>query len=225
MSLSYPQLPLHIGLRDNATFANFYPGRNAELLYLLEQGNEPFVYIWGPPGSGKTHLLQAACQRVGSAAVYLPLDELKATSPEIFEGLEQMRLIAIEGLECIAGDNAWEIGLFHLYNRVREHGGEMLVAAEGSPTALGVVLPDLLSRLTWGPVFRIQSLDDEEKAAALQMRAGARGIHMPQEVAQYLVRHAQRDLHSLFNLLDTLDEASLAAQRRLTIPFVRQLLG
>jgi DnaA family protein len=221
------QLPLRIGLRDSATFANFYPGGNAAASHALEQQREPFIYLWGARGSGKSHLLQAACHAVtegGAGAAYLPMDELSAMSPQLFEGMEQMALVCIDELDAIAGDSEWEQALFHLYNRMRDSGCHLVVAGQAAPSSLGLQLPDLISRLSWGPVFQLQALNDEEKAAALRLRAAQRGMEMPAEVAGYLLNHAPRDMHALFELLDELDEVSLAAQRKLTIPFVRELI-
>jgi len=220
-------LPLRIGLRDSATFDNFLPASNAQALHALQQPSEPFVYLWGGAGSGKSHLLQAACHAVteaGGSAVYLPLEELSAMSPELFEGMEQMQLVCIDEVDCIAGDSNWEQALFHLYNRLRDSGNRLIVAGQASPAALGLDLPDLVSRLGWGPVYQLQLLTDEEKAQALRLRAAQRGMEMPPEVASYLLSHAPRDMQALFILLDELDEVSLAAQRKLTIPFVRQII-
>lgn len=221
------QLPLRIGLRDSATFVNFFPGGNAATSHALMQLNEPFIYLWGGRGSGKTHLLQAACHTVsekGEGAVYLPMGELSAMSPQLLEGMEQMALVCIDDLDYIVGDAAWEEALFHLYNRIRDGGKRLVVAGLSSPTSLGLSLPDLVSRLSWGPVYQLQILNDEDKAAALRMRASQRGMVMSAEVAAYLLNHAPRDMHALFSLLDELDEVSLAAQRKLTIPFVRELI-
>ncbi len=223
----HPQLPLRIGLRDSATFANFYPGANATAGHALQQGMEPFIYLWGASGSGKSHLLQAACHGVteaGGQAIYLPLDEAGITPP-MLEGLEGMTLVCLDRLECVAGHGEWETALFHLYNRLRDSGHRLLVAGNAAPPALGLDLPDLVSRLGWGPVFQLQPLDDAGKAAALRLRAANRGMELSEEVANYLLQRAPRDMHALFTLLERLDEGSLAAQRKLTIPFVRQLLA
>lgn len=221
------QLTLRIGLRDSATFANFLAGENAAPLHLLQQESEPFVYLWGGVGSGRSHLLQAACHAEtsrGDRPAYLPLAELAKAGVDLLDGLEQMSLVCLDDLQAVAGDRAWEEGLFHLYNRVRDAGGRLLAAADASPAALGVGLADLRSRLGWGPVFQLQSLDDAGKLAALQLRARARGMELSEEVGAYLLRHCPRDMHALFELLERLDQASLTAQRRLTIPFVRDLI-
>jgi DnaA family protein len=221
------QLPLRIGLRDSATFSNFYAGPNAAVVHALQFGSEPFIYLGGARGSGRSHLLQAACHAVGESngqAAYLPLQECMAMSPLMLEGMEQMALVAIDDVELLAGNSEWEVALFHLYNRVREVGHRMLVAANAAPAAIGIALPDLLSRLGWGPVFQLQQLADSEKSEALRMRARQRGMELSAEVADYLLNHASREMHDLFTLLDRLDEGSLAAQRKLTIPFVRTFI-
>jgi DnaA regulatory inactivator Hda len=221
-------LTLRVGLRDSATFANFLAGDNAAALHLLQQGGEPFVYLWGGQGSGRTHLLQAACHAEsarGGSPAYLPLAALARAETAVLDGLEQMSLVCLDDLQAVAGQGAWEEGLFHLYNRVRDAGGRLLAAADAGPAVLGVQLADLRSRLSWGPVFQLQSLDDAGKLAALQLRARARGMELGAEVGAYLLRRCPRDMHALFELLERLDQASLAAQRRLTIPFVRELIN
>lgn len=221
------QIPLRIGLRDGVTFANFHPGPNAAVAHALQSASEPFIYLGGPQGSGRSHLLQAACHEVseaGGLAAYLPLNECMAMSPQMLEGMEQMALLAIDDVELLAGNSEWEQALFHLYNRMRDAGHRMIVAGNAAPAALGIILPDLLSRLGWGPVFQLQPLGDNEKSEALRMRAKQRGMELPAEVADYLLNHASRDMHDLLELLDRLDEGSLAAQRKLTIPFVRTFI-
>lgn len=228
MSFTGQQIPLRIGLRDSATFANFHAGPNAAVVHTLQLGEEPFIYLGGGHGSGRSHLLQAAChaesEQHGQAA-YLPLSECMTMSPQMLEGMEQLSLLAIDDVQLLSGHSGWELALFHLYNRVRDAGKRMIVAGNGAPVSLGITLPDLLSRLGWGPVFQLQPLDDEDKSAALRMRAKQRGMELPTEVADYLLNHASRDMHDLFSLLERLDEGSLAAQRRLTIPFVKTFIS
>lgn len=222
-----PQLPLRIGPRDSATFSNFFPGRNAAIAHTLQQGEEPFVYLWGGAGSGKTHLLQAACHAVteqGGTAIYLPLGDPEEVVPQMLEGMEQMSLVCLDELQTVVGNSEWEQALFHLYNRLRDSGNRLIAAATASPAGLPVRLADLVSRLGWGPVYQMQPLSDEEKGLALQQRAANRGMDMPPEVASYLLSRASRDTHVLFGLLDRLDVVSLAAQRKLTIPFVREII-
>ena len=225
------QLPLHISLRDSATFANFLPADNAQvLLQLIDAAalqGEQFIYLWGAEGTGKTHLLQAVCHALsasGSNGVYLPLS-YEAISPEMLDGLEGMPLIAIDDVQAIAGNRDWETALFNLYNRVRDGGqGHLVVTGTSNPQALGLALPDLESRLLWGLVFQLHALDDEQLAEAMQLRAKGRGMDMPADVAAYILKRCPRDMHALFELLEKLDHESLVAKRKLTVPFIKQFV-
>ena len=119
----------------------------------------------------------------------------------------------------------WAEALFHLFNRIRDAGHYLLIAADAAPRQLEIALPDLDSRLRWGVVLRIQALDDDGKLAALRARAYDRGIDLSEEVAQFILNRSPRQTGELFLLLDHLDQASLSAKRKVTIPFVKQLLG
>jgi len=235
MSTPLPQqMSLGISLDDDATFSNFYcaPGsQNAQLVQalqtqLLPEG-ESFVYLWG--ASGVSHLLQAACHAADNLGVsfqYLPLDELATMSPDsLLEGLDELDWLCIDGLQFVVANPDWEMALFALFNGLRDKGGRLLIAANASPNELPIALADLQSRLNWGLTLSIQALSDEEKLAALQLRANGRGLELGDEVGQYILHRAPRDMGPLFQCLNTLDNASLAEQRRLTIPFVKQVLG
>ena len=218
------QLPLQIKLSDNATFANFLVAGNQQLVTLLRQVSEPAIYMWSPASAGKTHLLQALCRENEASSIYLPLAEYDQYTPAILESLEQFRLICLDDVQSVAGNSAWEEALFDLYNRAREVDSHLVVSGTAAPAQLSIQLPDLVSRLNWGPVFQLQQLSDEQKIQALQMRADLRGFSVPNEVAKYLINHYPRDMRSLFAILDSLDDATLQAQRKLTIPFVKQYL-
>lgn len=230
------QLPLNIRLRDEATFDNFWVGDSlarasaVAALRAMAAGTSPdtFLYLWGPSGSGASHLLQAACQEV-TASQYLPLAELvNATPADLLEGLDQVPLLCLDNIEAVAGRGDWDEALFHLYNRVREGGGRLVVTGPCAPRDLPDqcpgLLPDLQSRLAWGAVYRLEVLDDREKSLALQWRARRRGFELGEEVAQYLLSRSSREPRDLFDCLDRLDCLSLAEKRRLTIPFVRAAL-
>jgi len=229
--VSSPQLTLGIRLNDSASFANYFPGRNAEVVNHLRacahgDNNLP-VLVWGVPGSGKTHLLHAACHAATARAehpAYLPMRDALLWSPDLLEGLESCALVCVDDVDAVAGQPAWEEALFHLYNRVTEQGHCLVLSACAPPAELKLNLPDLASRLAWGLVLHLEALDENDKLAALQLRARQRGFELPIDVAQFLLRRCPRDTPSLFALLDRLDQASLAAQRKLTIPFVRELI-
>jgi len=221
------QLPLSLQLRASATFDNFIAGDNGALLHLLRETSEQYLYLWGPQASGKSHLLQAlchACHAGGVSAAYIPLQHDDISSPEILLGLEAVDVICLDDVETIAGHAQWENALFNLFNRVKEANGRLVIAAEAAPNQLGLLLPDLVSRLNWGVVYQMAQLGDEQKIKLLQQRASQAGMVLPHEVAKYLLTRSPRDLASLLALLERLDHASLAAQRKLTIPFVRQFI-
>ncbi|GMR07985.1 MAG: DnaA regulatory inactivator Hda [Gammaproteobacteria bacterium] len=228
----YPQLPLQISLSDTATFNNYLPGENLAAVETLKHSRAddsgPCVYLWGPPGCGKSHLLQSLCHDYaarGESALYLPLGRYQEYSADILEGLDAMDAVCLDDIHAICGLTEWETAIFHLYNRINDASGRLLVAANAAPAGLGMSLADLASRLSSAVVFHLRQLADEDRQQALRLRAGARGIHMPEEVAAYLLKRCPRDMQSLFDLLDRLDVASLSAQRKLTIPFVRELIN
>ena len=236
MSAGQPvQLPLGIKLRDEATFASYYPGPNATVLAatrafasLQSAVPECCLFLWGTEGTGRTHLLQAACHALadeGGLAMYLPLDELADEGPLLLEGMESVDLLCLDKLEAVVGRPDWEEALFHLYNRLREQGGRLLVAAVAAPRALGLQLPDLASRLGWGLVFQLQPLDDAGKQEVLKLRAAQRGLQLTDDVARYILSRGARGMGELFAALETLDQASLRDQHRLTIPFVKREMG
>ncbi len=230
------QLALNLRLKDASSFGNFLPGPNREALEQLRAAvvqaatqattKPAMIYLWGAEGAGKTHLLQAACrlaQELGIAPAYLPLAEVVALEPSLLEGLEEMPLVCLDDIERIAGRAEWEAALFSLVERRRSPGGMLAVAASAPPDRLGLKLPDLASRLAWGTTYAMQPLSDAQKLEAVQLRARHRGFEMPEDVASYILSRYPRDLPSLFGLLDRIDEASLTRQRRVTIPFLREL--
>ncbi|MCX7121581.1 MAG: DnaA regulatory inactivator Hda [Gammaproteobacteria bacterium] len=224
------QLPLKLNLRDDAIFDNFFVGDNLQLLTILKKfivrQSEQFIYCYGESGVGRTHLLQACCHAMsenGQTVFYLPLSSYADFSPEVFDALENQDCVCIDDVDAIAGNRAWEEALFYFYNRARENQVSLLVSAKSLPQQLNFLLPDLQSRLAWGLSIEIKNLTDEEKIKALQMRAQLRGFDLSDDVGRYLIHHFSRNMRDLFFALDKLDQASLAAKRRITIPFIKSL--
>lgn len=230
------QLALNLRLKDGSSFSNFSPGPNREAFERLraavvavttrEKAAERMLFLWGTEGCGKSHLLQAACrlaQELGMAPVYVPLSEATELSPSLLESAEHAPLVCLDDVERIAGHAEWEAALFSLTERMRAVGGMQVCAATVPPGRLGLRLPDLTSRLAWGTVYALQPLGDAEKLEAVRLRARNRGFEMPEDVVQYILSRYPRDMRSLFDLLDRIDRASLTQQRRVTIPFLREL--
>lgn len=225
------QLPLGVRLRERAVFASFVAGPNSEacahLQAVADAKRRGVTWLCGASGVGKTHLLQATCAAAATArrATYLPLADLSSAGPHVLEGLGDFDCLCLDDIDRVAGARAWERALFELYVALDERGGALVVAAQDAPAAVAFGLKDLASRLAAGAVHRLQVLDEDQQRQALQRRAQLRGIELPDETVQYLQRRVPRDMPSLCRLLDDLDEASLRAQRRLTVPFIRSVLG
>jgi DnaA-homolog protein len=225
------QLALDIRLADHAVFDSYYPGPNAVAVASMQSaaaGEGPaIIWIWAAPESGRSHLLQASVAEShdrGAPTAYLPLAGLRALSPAVLDGMATLKLLALDDVDAVAGDAGWERALFRLYEELLPRGGRLLLAAGAPPAQAGFALADLSSRLSAGAVFRLERLSDAECRLALQRRAAWRGLELTDETAEFLLTRVERSTGSLFRLLDRLDRASLAAQKRLTIPFVRSVL-
>lgn len=225
------QLPLGVRLRDRASFASFVASGNAEAVRHVSElaGGERSGCAWlhGPAGSGKTHLLQAACARAaGSArAGYVPLADFAQGEATVLDGWRDLDCLCIDDLQIVAGCRPWDEALFRIYRDFEERGARLIVASSEPPGALGWSLRDIASRFAAASVFALQPLDEPGRLAALRLRAHLRGVDLPDETVRFLQRRFPRDMQTLYRLLDTLDDAALAAQRRLTVPFVRRVLG
>lgn len=225
------QLPLGLGLRDDMTFESYCVGDNqnvvAALQSLLSGDGEPYLYLWGERGVGRSHLLQACCHALDAkhlSTIYLPLNE-SSLDPEMLEGMEHMDLICLDNINAVIGQRPWEEAIFHLYNRVLTTPASLVIASDVVPTQLPCLMPDLRSRLSQGLVMQVQALSDVNKLQALQLRAQRRGLILSDEVGHYLLRHYPRNMATLFVALEQLDQASMVQQRKLTIPFVKSVLN
>jgi DnaA family protein len=212
-------------------FETYHEGANgavvAGLRQLVLETGQASLWVLGAPGVGKTHLLQASCALAGQrglTSAYLPLASSKNLVPGLLAGMEQVDLVALDDIDAIAGQAAWEQALFTLYNELLELGGRLACSAQLPPAGVAFALPDLASRLSACVVHRLQPLAERDQGLALRRRAAHRGLELPDETLSYLTRRAPRDFAALCRLLDELDTEALAAQRRLTVPFVRQVL-
>jgi DnaA-homolog protein len=226
------QLPLAMRLRERATFEAFVAGSNertvAQLRRIALEPHASVAWLWGASSVGKSHLLQACCAEAGTQsrrALYLPLSQLLALGTEALEAWQGASLLALDEIERIIGQRDWERALFALYRDAEERRAAVIVAAERPPQELSFALPDLRSRFAAALLLPLQALDEAGQREALRRRARARGLELPAATARFLQQRFRRELPTLYTLLDTLDEAALQAQRRLTVPFIRQVLA
>jgi DnaA-homolog protein len=224
------QLPLGVRIPDPAVFASFLPARNREAVEHASRiaAGDAAGAAWfaGPPGAGKTHLLQAICSQASAdgGVGYFPLAELAALGTGVLDGLAQLGCVCLDDVDRVAGELSWERALFGLLRELEDGGRSLVMAARAPPALLPWKLPDLGSRFAAAAVFQLRVLDEGEQQEALQLRARLRGFELPEETSRWLQRRFPRDMRTLYALLDTLDEAALVAQRRLTIPFIRSVL-
>lgn len=222
------QLPLGVSLRDRANFASFHPGPNSmvvERLRSLAFGDRGVFWLWGGRGSGRSHLLQAACAAAGARrAAYLPVNELGEAATGFLADVRLLDLLCIDDIGLLIGRRDFELALFSAYRSLDERAGAIIVSADHPPAGLSWVLADIRSRFGAAEIFQLKALDEEDELEALRLRAVSRGLDLPEETARYLLRRFPRDMTTLGRLLDEIDFASLSAQRRLTIPFVKSIL-
>ncbi|MDQ3286878.1 MAG: DnaA regulatory inactivator Hda [Pseudomonadota bacterium] len=226
-----PQLPLALRYPPDQrlhTFVGAPPGTIAQLEALATRPGGDWLYISGAGAVGKTHLLLATCaaaDAAGRRAAYLPLAAAAGRLREALHALEAHDVLALDGLEAIAGCREDEVALFDAHNRARTSGSELLYAARGNPDELALCVPDLRSRLAQCNRVTLQPLGDDARREVLRQRAQRRGWALEETALEWLLKRVGRDMAGLTALLDQLDRASLVAQRRVTVPFLRETLG
>ncbi|WP_140910075.1 DnaA regulatory inactivator Hda [Cognatiluteimonas lumbrici] len=230
MSEATRQLPLALRYPPDQRLETYVDAPAGVLgqLRALAAGSGEGLYLAGPAGAGKTHLALATCaasEAGGRRAAYLPLKSARGRLRDALEALDEATLVALDGLEAIAGARDDEVALFDFHNRARAAGTGLLYVAQAAPDALPLSLPDLRSRLAQCARVLLSPPDEARRRAVLGERARRRGLVLEPAALDWLLRRAGRDLAGLTALLDRLDQASLAAQRRLTVPFLRQVLG
>ncbi|WP_194755443.1 DnaA regulatory inactivator Hda [Aliidiomarina indica] len=237
------QLALPVQLPDHARFDNFVVGSGevgeahallvAHLQRIASAAWRPehqYTYLFGSSGRGKTHLLCALCEQCaeqGRTSIYLSLREFHGVNDvSILQGLERYDVIALDDVQAVCDQGIWCDALFALFNRVQDAGnGFMVLAADHSIARLPIVLPDLRSRMQWASPYQLRPLPDADKVMVLQQHAQERGLELTEGVGEFIVQRLSRDLHELMGALEQLDQASMARQRRLTLPFVKQVLA
>ena len=221
-------LPLH--LSGSVSFDNFFASGNEEVLAAVQalsrqERPSPVLFLHGPAGSGKSHLLQALSRLAIDAqrlAVYAPVGAT-GVGPELVAQLNADTVVCVDDLDRIVGDQAWEESLLELYERLAGGRGALVAAALQPPAGLGLKLADLSTRLVAGGAYRLRPLSDDMLPAAMRLRASVQGYELPDSVSRYLVRRTPRNSAVLFRILDRIDQAALSRQRRITVPFIKEL--
>lgn len=228
---SSPQLTLDLSLPEQFSFQNFVVGDNHEVIYTLErffESSPESCYLYGSRGVGKTHLLHALCSKAeqkGLTSMYLPGKDLKNFQPEVLDGIADIDVVCLDDIDVFAGQRDWETAIMALFNQLKAAGKRLIIAASERAHFIGIELPDLASRLTWGYVFHVKALSDDDFANALTIHAKEKGIELAKDVALYLSRRCPRQMHKALNIIDILDKTSLSQKKKVTIPFIKQVLG
>ena len=225
-----PQIPLQLEPRRPDRFEDFVAGPNENALaavrHLLDEPGAS-LFLSGPGGSGKSHLLNAVCHAArerGMAAFYIALKRLPEEAAASLEGLRVLDLVCVDDLDCVAGNPVWENALFACFNEVRAAGGRLLVSSSQPLAALDLCLPDLASRLAWGVRQNLRLPEDEGKLKILEQRARVLRIELPSDVRDYLLKHGKRDMASLLQVLEQLKDAAFSGKRKITVPLAREIL-
>jgi DnaA family protein len=226
-----PQIPLKLEPGRSDRLEDFVPGPNQNVLHAIKQLlDEPggSLFLSGPEGSGKSHLLNALCHAArekGLGAFYIALQRLPDEAAAGLDGLQGLDLVCVDDLDAVAGKPIWEQALFSCFNAVRAANGRLVVSSRSGLSSLQFELPDLQSRLAWGLRMNLRLPNDEGKLQVLQQRAHALGIELPSDVQRYLIKHGKRDMGSLLGTLEQLRDAAIVAKRRITVPLAREILS
>lgn len=226
--MRHPQLTLPLGIVPSSSFGSFLPGKaNATVCATVQalcagELDEKQLLLWGEKSVGKTHLLSAACQEFSSRGfqvAYLTGD--LANYEGALQGMEAVDLFCLDDLHLL--QPAAEENLFHCINRCRDAQTRLIFASEPSVEDIGINLPDLVTRLSWGPVFQIQTLEDDELSDAFVLMLKLRDMDVGPEIIDYVLSRYPREVTALKELVEKLDQATMSEQRRITIPLIKSL--
>jgi len=225
------QLALQFEFTANQTFNDFFAGSNQEIVSHLQNsvaGNgEMQIFLSGESGLGKSHLLQACChlaQHLKRSSFYLDLAAPNLPDTSILTGVDALDVVCLDNIEYIAGQRDWELATFNFFNRHRDSEHTLIISASCLPKELPIQLPDLKTRLNWGLTLKIQPLTNNDRITALMFKANQMGFEISPQVGLFLLTHYDLNLSALWRLLEELDQASLSAKRKLTIPFLKKIL-
>ena len=223
------QLILPLARHESSTFERFVVGANQELIDRLRRLERTFDCLWlfGDSGVGKTHLLQALCHEEPRAS-YIPAREIDPTcgvgTDSMLDGYERFDVVSVDDVHSWLGTRDSELALVALYNRLLAREARLVLTADRSPLDVTFAIADLASRLRAAGCYRVAPLRDADKERLLINAGKYRGLELPPDVVHYLLQRVSRDQRELLSILDELDRSSLAAHRRITIPFVKETL-
>jgi DnaA family protein len=223
------QLPLKLAFPEELRFEDYFSDQRDEVqqyLVSLTGSSNTSIFLWGEEGTGKSHLCQAYFHHLNESEIPVAFIDLSedGMSPEVLEGLENFHVVIIDTFESVINDSKWHEAIFHLYNRLNAAGHHLVVTSDQHPEQVDNLLADLRSRLLAGLVFKTEPMTDEQKIQALKARAASQGLVLSNEVLNYLMTRLPRDTLELFATLKKLDEASMQHKRRVTVPFVKEIL-
>ena len=226
-----PQIPLQLEPRRPDRFEDFIAGPNGSALAAIRSVlDEPgsSVFLHGPAGSGKSHLLNALCHAArerGMAAFYIALKRLPPEAAAGLEGLQVLDLVCVDDIDLVAGDRGWEEALFRCFNQIRSARGRLVVSSNRPLAGVEFCLPDLASRMAWGLRQKLAVPDDAGKLEILRQRARSLRIEVADDVHAYLLKHGKRDMASLLTALEQLKDAAFTEKRKITVPLARRVLS
>ena len=225
------QIPLQFEFTSDQSFEDYFSGENQEIVNHLQDcvtgAGCNLIYLWGDQGLGKTHLLQASSQLAQQNEItsfYLSLSNHDLRDHSILEGLEDIEIVCIDDFDLIAGKSVWEHAFFSFFNQLHDHNHRLIISASVPPIELPIRLTDLKTRISWGLILKLKPLSEQQTISALSYKARKTGLEISPQVGRFLLSHYSRDLPSLWTLLDRIDHETLAAKRKLTIPFLKQIL-
>lgn len=225
------QIPLQFEFQANQKFTTFYPGGNEEIVNHLQQichDKEQQIYLCGSAGTGKTHLLQATTHHAieqGKSAFYFSFSSNSLPDTSLLDGLEQMDIICLDNIDKIAGNALWEHAFFTFFNQHRDSNKQLVISSSCPPKYIAIELPDLKTRMSWGLTLVLKDLSDEQQLHALIYKANDLGFEISPQVGRFLISRYASDLPSIWALLEKIEIATLSAQRKLTIPFLKQIMA
>lgn len=226
------QIALPLSFDRQYSFDNYFIDRVefviASLKALIDAEGERLIGLWGGRDSGKTHLLNAcAFYARGHLLSFQLYDavQLIECEPSQFDEIADGAVLAIDNLDAVCGHRHWEAALYRLINRCRDGHLRLIFSLSQKPQALICDLADFQSRLSWGLLLELPVAQEIEVENIVRQRALLLGIELSNEVRAYLLTHYSRRLSHQLEILRKLDDASLSAKKKITIPLIKQVLN